>query len=162
MLVFVASAPTKRAMSAEKSVRGSRLYFAYGSNLDEQQMEERCFTAAIYGLAYIEGYQFVINGRGVASISEKPQGIVEGVLWTITPSDERLLDWYEGVPSGYYMKDCLMVTDKTSGGMVEALVYISTDSDLGQPRPGYLERIIRAAEHHGLSESYVRALKGWK
>lgn len=46
-----------------------RLYFAYGSNMDEAaQMAERCPGAEVIGLATLPGYRFVINQRGVATL----------------------------------------------------------------------------------------------
>lgn len=138
------------------------LYFAYGSNLDEMQMEQRCPNASIHGRARIKGFRFVINGRGVASISDSPYDVVEGVLWGISASDELVLDWYEGVTGGYYGKKHLLVKDLTTGEMVEALVYIATDVEFGEPRPGYLEKIIKSAQNHGFEEDYLEELKAWK
>lgn len=137
-------------------------YFAYGSNLDTKQMKLRCPTADLHGLARMMGYKFVINERGVASVVESSEHAVEGLLWKIFPHDECLLDWYEGVAGGYYIKERLDVEDLTRGEMVEALVYIATDKDLGGARPGYLEKIIQAARQHGFTEKYLQELQSWK
>ena len=140
----------------------TRLYFAYGSNLDEGQMAERCLAATKAGLARIKGYRFVVNRRGVASIVESPGDAVEGVLWMISTQDEKILDLYEGVATGHYIKEDLVVEDIASGEFIEAFVYIAVESEFGTPRIGYLEKIVRAAEKHGFTESYLKELKTWQ
>ena len=47
----------------------TRCYFAYGSNMDADQMGRRCSAAAIIGTASLEGYRFIINSRGVATVA---------------------------------------------------------------------------------------------
>jgi gamma-glutamylcyclotransferase len=140
---------------------GTRLYFAYGSNLDEEQMAQRCLTASPQSVASIHGYRFVINTRGVASLVESPGDHVEGLLWGISFQDEQLLDLFEGVATGHYSKEELFVEERETGQVVKALVYIATESEPGTPRPGYLEKILKAAEKHGLSEAYVEELRKW-
>lgn len=153
---------TDESQTALNDEKNARLYFAYGSNLDEDQMAERCLTADKTGLAQLKGYRFVINKRGVASILESPGDMVEGMLWSVSAQDEMILDLYEGVATGHYVKKNVLVEDLDSGEIVEALVYIATESELGTPRPGYLEKIIRAAEKHGFTEPYLRELRTWQ
>lgn len=43
-----------------------KLYFAYGSNMDESQMAHRCPTAKPAGKARLDVYRFIINDRGMA------------------------------------------------------------------------------------------------
>ena len=37
-----------------------KLYIAYGSNMDEEQMAFRCPTATLVGTAIVEGYRDVV------------------------------------------------------------------------------------------------------
>lgn len=46
----------------------TRRYFAYGSNMDRQQMRGRCPGAVLLGTARLPGYRFIINRAGVASV----------------------------------------------------------------------------------------------
>ena len=50
----------------------SKLYFAYGSNMNDEQMEFRCPDAEAVGTVCLEGYRlaFLSNGtgRGVSNI----------------------------------------------------------------------------------------------
>lgn len=135
-------------------------YFAYGSNMDVQQMGQRCPVGTLLGIARLEGHRFMINGRGVATIVPDPARAVHGVLWELSEPDELRLDGYEGVSSGTYRKESVNVT--TSGeNTVPAFVYVAHDSSSGSPRPGYIEKIVTSAKAHGLPEEYVRELRTW-
>ncbi len=136
------------------------LYFAYGSNMDLVQMGNRCERAATVGTARLASYRFIINSHGVATIVPDPASAVEGLLWSITDADERSLDRHEGVRRGVYRK-ALVELETQEGKTVKALVYIAADSTPGVPRPGYLEKIVSAAESCGLPTVYVDQLKPW-
>ncbi|NLN48493.1 MAG: gamma-glutamylcyclotransferase [Clostridiales bacterium] len=138
-----------------------RLYFAYGSNMDEIQMAKRCPEAKLYGKARLDGYRFIINSRGVSSIIKQPDNYVIGLLWNISSNNETSLDSYEGVASKIYFKeevnvDCIKSTVKHT-----ALVYIAIDDSPGNPRPEYLERIIKAADKFKFDPDYLIKLKEW-
>ncbi|EGX77073.1 hypothetical protein HMPREF9457_00855 [Dorea formicigenerans 4_6_53AFAA] len=80
-------------------------YFAYGSNMNLDQMEYRCPDAEVVENVRLEGYRLAFCGRptgsGVATILPEESSHVEGVLWKITPECERSLDFYEGYPHLY-------------------------------------------------------------
>ena len=135
-------------------------YFAYGSNMDVAQMDVRCPGAPVQASAKLNDFRFVINSRGVASIVDAPGSVVHGVLWEISPADERTLDRYEGVREGLYSKTT--VTVETSVGIVDdVLTYAATDSNAGPPRSGYQEKIVAAAKSHELPSGYIEELEGW-
>jgi gamma-glutamylcyclotransferase (GGCT)/AIG2-like uncharacterized protein YtfP len=137
-----------------------RYYFAYGSNMDEQQMYRRCVSPELVGLATLPGWRFRINSRGVATVVPDDGSTVHGVLWIIDEEDEQHLDFYEGVDAGYYVKRTATVY-RRDGEAVEALLYEATDDEPGSPREGYLERIVAAARRHGLPPRYIEELQGW-
>lgn len=106
------------------------LYFAYGSNLDCEQMARRCPEAEPVRAAQLRDWRLVF--RGVADIEPAARRTVHGGLWRITPRCEASLDLYEGVRSGLYLKRLVTVRTGRSSE-VEALVYV-----MGQPeRRGY-------------------------
>ena len=47
---------------------GTQPYFAYGSNMNNEQMKHRCPTAVPNGVAKLLKHRFLINTRGVASV----------------------------------------------------------------------------------------------
>ena len=137
------------------------LYFAYGSNMDGEQMRQRCPEASLAGTAVLPGYMFIINDRGVATIIPKQDASVPGVVWQVSASDESALDGYEGYRLGMYDKCFRAITDG-NGGTVNALVYIDhIHTPLGASRDGYLSRIMQAADAHNLPERHVNILRMW-
>lgn len=141
------------------SSTNQRLYFAYGSNMDDEQMCRRCpgTGAVVMGTAKLAGHRFVIFQRGYATVVPDPSSSVCGVLWKITPDCEKALDHYEGVGFGLYRRQCVIVETETLGS-VDALVYVASDNTPGRPRNGYMERIVAAARNHGLSAPYIEEL----
>jgi hypothetical protein len=74
-----------RAGEARQELRPKRLsYFAYRWNLDPQEMSERCPGAVLRGVARLDGYRFVVNRFGVATIVQSVLCRTFGVLWAIT------------------------------------------------------------------------------
>lgn len=136
-----------------------RLYFAYGSNMDEAQMAERCQGAILIDKVRLDKYRFIINSRGVASIIPDENSFVEGVVWSLREKHEQELDRYEGVRHNFYLKQEIPVKIKEIE--VPALVYIAVDQTPGQPRPGYLEKILAAAEKFQFCSEYRKELAGW-
>ena len=49
----------------------------------------------------------------------------------------------------------------TDDGPFEAWVYIDHRVDPGAPRPGYLERVVDGAVHHGLPQGWIDYLRRW-
>ena len=135
-------------------------YFAYGSNMDTGQMHNRCTDSRPIGTAELVGYRFIINSRGVATIVQDDSCTVHGVLWQTTDEDEASLDQYEGVEYGTYLRKYLHV-DTEDREVVRALVYIAADCVEGEPRNGYMRRILEAAENMGLPETYIAELNKW-
>lgn len=101
-----------------------RLYVAYGSNLNFQQMRYRCPTAKLYGIGTIDDYELQFKGqpgRAFATIAPQKGASVPVAVWEIHPQDEQSLDHYEGFPSHYFKQD---VPVKLEGKEVTAMVYI--------------------------------------
>ena len=78
------------------TTRHPNFYFAYGSNMNQDQMELRSPKAKPYGLILLPDHQLVF--RGVADIEESKGSDIPIALWEITAKDEAALDAYEGYP----------------------------------------------------------------
>jgi len=76
------------------------LYFAYGSNLNIEQMMMRCPTAQPVRRMIINNWRLVF--RGVADIEPCRNSRVYGALYSVLPADIIELDRYEGVKNGLY------------------------------------------------------------
>jgi phage replication-related protein YjqB (UPF0714/DUF867 family)/gamma-glutamylcyclotransferase (GGCT)/AIG2-like uncharacterized protein YtfP len=133
-------------------------YFAYGSNLSVQQMAQRCPDATDPRRAVLADHDWLINQRGVATVEPFDGTEVHGVVWQLSDRDLATLDSAEGVPQRY-RRDQLAV--HTDDGSSDAWVYIDHRVHPGAPRPGYLERIIEGAVHHGLPQRWIDFLRRW-
>ena len=134
------------------------LYFAYGSNLSVQQMARRCPDASAPRPAVLADHDWLINERGVATVEPFTGSRVHGVVWEVSDHDLATLDSAEGVPVRY-RRDRMTV--HTDDGPATVWVYIDHRVEPGAPRPGYLERIIAGAVHHGLPQRWVEFLRRW-
>lgn len=161
---------TRQAASSERTPRRGtegpprggkrRAYFAYGLNLDAPAMAARCPGARLVGPARLPGYRFVVNAQGLATVVPERDGSVQGVLWCIGARDEHALDRFEGVAARLYRKAQLTVHGPQDRPRA-ALVYLASDARPGAPRPGYLERVVAAAEAQGLDPGYIAELRRW-
>ena len=75
------------------------LYFAYGSNLNPEQIRRRIPEARAVGRATLRGWKLV--ERLYADIERSRGSRVEGVLYLVTKTELHRLDLYEGYPSIY-------------------------------------------------------------
>ncbi len=119
-------------------------------------MKKRCPAASPIGPVTVAGWDVIINVRGVATIVRRDNARIEGVLWSLTPACLTALDHYEGVARGLYHRAQVDVAraDET----VDAMTYIAAESDIGTPRPGYLEIILNGSAHFGLSAAHQQRL----
>ena len=74
-----------------------RLYIAYGSNINLEQMANRCPNSNVIGKEMLKGYE--LEFRGVATIVPKENAEVPVLIWVIDGRDEHSLDKYEGFPN---------------------------------------------------------------
>ncbi|MDG4665778.1 poly-gamma-glutamate hydrolase family protein [Mycobacterium sp. 236(2023)] len=133
-------------------------YFAYGSNLCVRQMAQRCPDATDPRRATLADHDWLINERGVATLEPFAGGEVHGVVWQLSDHDLATLDSAEGVPVRYRRDEMTVVTES---GAATAWVYIDHRVEPGPPRPGYLERILDGAHHHGLPKRWIQFLERW-
>lgn len=134
-----------------------RLYFAYGSNLDREQMARRCPTARPLERAVLPGYRLTFRARrggyGVADVEPHAPGRVAGALWEVFPSDLEALDRYEGYP-WLYRRETVQV--QAARGQVRALIYVMQPGcDLAAPHPRYVEVLVRGYRAWGLDLSLL-------
>ncbi len=79
------------------------LYFAYGSNLNLDQMARRCPDAEPVGRVRLDGYRLAFRrtGGGYLTILPDKGNHVDGLLWKVSAQDEQALNHYEGFPHFY-------------------------------------------------------------
>ena len=141
------------------------LYFAYGSNLDAEQMARRCPRARIFQPATLRDYALCFVGYSaarhgaVASVKYRKGSSTVGLVYTIDAKDLRSLDSFEGHPFVYERNRRAVVLD--SGKRAVAEVYQHLDQFTFGPGQKYLEIIDRAYRDIGFDRRVLaRAAKG--
>ena len=121
-------------------------YFAYGSNLNVEQMKARCPSAIIMGTAYLQDHRLAFRGSKTGAyltvIPSKGDSVPIGV-WDIDEADLRSLDRYEGYPTFYDRKEIELqcyLNDWTPSFTARGVIYIMTGNrQPGIPSERYLE-----------------------
>lgn len=138
-----------------------RLYLAYGSNLNIQQMRYRCPGAKVIGTAAIHNYELLFKGSRSGSyltIERKHGGKVLVAVWEVDKEDERSLDRYEGFPTFYYKKD-MNIDVKFFNGTIEkrvAFVYIMCEErPIGMPTQFYIDVCREGYRNFGFNEKFI-------
>ena len=124
-----------------------KLYVAYGSNLNMEQMKGRCPGSVFLGTGVIENYELQFKGSlhgAHATIAPKEGAAVPVGLWMIGRVDEMNLNHYEGYrPKGYCYYDKEQIPVKMANGKtVTGMVYIMDRmKDFGIPSPSYYHTV---------------------
>ena len=105
-------------------------YFAYASNLNRQQMRERCPESKPMFVATLPNYKLVFAGwsrqwrGGKASIQLFRGEKVMGAVYEVSERCLSRLDKYEGCPGDYHRLKVTVFDE--DGGPVEAVTYIKS------------------------------------
>ena len=121
-------------------------YFAYGSNLNQKQMLERCPDSKPKFTATLPNYKLVFVGwsrqwrGGMASIRPFRGEKVLGAIYEISDRDLRRLNNYEGYPGNYNRLNVTVFNE--DGESIQAVTYIKAGrSEETQPSPEYVSVI---------------------
>lgn len=151
---------------------GGMLHFAFGSNMDPEQMTERCSSALFVGIALLPDYRLDFprwsenRGCGVAGVVDAPGEGVWGVLYEIDDSQVKTLDQNEGYRPGRRENDYTRrkVTVLQSGVSRESIVsdaYFATPQP-NPPKPNdeYMSQLLKGARQWELPSEYIAFLEG--
>lgn len=139
------------------------LYAAYGSNMDPEQMLQRCPAAPLAGTGWLPGWRLTFGGEdlgwegALATVVEEPGAAVFVVLYDLANTDEQSLDSWEGADLGLYRTIRLRVETLEGGSL--AWLYVLHGYEGGLPSARYLGVIADAAEAAGAPTDYVRDLR---
>ena len=124
-----------------------RYYLAYGSNLNNAQMSNRCPNSVRVGVAKIKDYRLMFKGSysgNYLTIEEAAGYTVPVGVFLVDANDELRLDRYEGFPNYYYKKQMKVELhgDKGDSQLIDAFVYIMhEDRELGVPTDNYVAAV---------------------
>ena len=139
------------------------LYFAYGSNMDNDQMKERKINFTTRKKGTLRDYKLVFNkkaSRGnyvYANIEESKDELVEGALYEFPDKEIINLDKAEGFPRHYNKKEIIVFDENNVE--VNAIVYIAQPAHIVKglyPQREYLEHLLAGKDL--ISKSYFEEL----
>jgi gamma-glutamylcyclotransferase (GGCT)/AIG2-like uncharacterized protein YtfP len=139
------------------------LYAAYGTNLDAEQMRERCPHSPSRGPGWLIGWRLTFGGEdlgwegAVATVVEDVGEQVFVMVYDVPFQDERALDRWEGADTGLYRK--IRVRVQTLNGDELCWLYVLDGYEGGLPSARYLGLMADAAERAGAPDDYVTALR---
>jgi len=140
----------------------NRYYFAYGSNMNRDQMARRCGKGIktginFYSRVFLPDWKFLLCGGGYSSIDHcnavdlaAGNDRVWGTMYIIDSNDEKILDGYEDVAIGLYTKEemeffvCPPGKEDLNHDQLEkitGLVYVATRNDKGIISDEYIPRM---------------------
>jgi gamma-glutamylcyclotransferase len=138
-------------------------YFAYGSNMNWQQMQRRCPSSRFVHVARLPDYRFGITRHsrlrncGTANIYPVSGDEVWGIIYEVSDADLTVLDSFE---DGYRREILSFHPVKDGTQPLDALVYMADiDQNVPRPNPEYRRLIVEGAKHWQLPESYVALLE---
>jgi gamma-glutamylcyclotransferase (GGCT)/AIG2-like uncharacterized protein YtfP len=150
------------------------LYFAYGSNLNPEQMDRRCPGHKVVGMAALRDHRLAFPltshdwGGGVAGLQPSHGTSAWGIVYELSDEQLAALDRYEGYQGpedqhNLYDRQTVFVdlTRPDDGSIprrVRASCYFARPSNPAPPSRRYLDAILAGARHHHLPEEYVAAL----
>jgi gamma-glutamylcyclotransferase (GGCT)/AIG2-like uncharacterized protein YtfP len=137
------------------------IYFAFGSNMNSKQMENRCPGAIFISQARVNGWSYFINGNGYAGIEENLNSYTLGCVWKLSETHFKSLDEYEAVNEGYYHRTLIQASLLPSGIEKETVVYLSNNRTYGKPSQHYQEEVVEGAKQLGLPNDYIQMLLKW-
>lgn len=133
--------------AAPKKTTRKKIYVAYGSNMDFEQMALRCPDAEFLGVGMLRDWELLFKGSKsgfYATIEKKKGSSVPVMLWLVSAADEGRLDRYEGCPTFYYKKtvsvENVACTNarRPLGEKTRGMAYIMhEDRELGLPSEYY-------------------------
>lgn len=137
-----------------------RYYFAYGSNLCEQQMKKRCRSSRLVGPGVLKEHRLIFShfatdwGCGAADVIADTNHDVWGLIYQLSSEGFAQLDEYEALGTDYKRKEKLVYT--LEGQALHAQVYevIQKLAQHQKPNATYYNILAEAAEQHHFPDIY--------
>lgn len=149
------------------------LYFAYGSNMDWQQMRQRCPSARFQCIAVLADHKLAFTrfskgrGCGVADCTPSKGSRVWGVVYQVDEADIGSLDKHEGYRPGGRREDNCYVReerhvwrDAKADDPVAVQVYFAIPQE-GRflPNGDYRQLLVNGAKSWHLPSDYMAELE---
>ena len=137
------------------------IYFAYGSNMDPEQMQARCPNYQVIGIGKLPNYTLAFTrwsrswNSGVADILPERGKQVYGALYDLNLDDLKRMDKFADFPNSYVRQDIMVEYERE---FLPALTYVAIRQGVFLPSAAYLRKMIQGAEARKIPESYIQFL----
>ena len=138
-------------------------YFAYGSNMNWQQMQRRCPSSRFVCVARLPDYQFGITRHsrlrdcGTANVFPAQGEEVWGIVYEVSDADLAVLDTFE---DGYRREMISLLPDEDRQMPLQVLVYIAEiEPNVPRPNAEYRRLLVEGAKHWQLPSPYQTLLE---
>lgn len=121
----------------------NKLFVAYGSNLNLDQMSYRCPGSFVEDRGVLQNFRLTFRASGqagVANIEPAAGSTVPVLVWSVPAIDELALDRYEGFPYFYTKKRVHVQTPR--GGIMAWVYVMAPGHHVTPPGRGYLRTIL--------------------
>lgn len=151
------------------------LYFAYGSNLDLDQIRVHVPNVAVVGLASLADHRLTFPlyyegwGGGTAGVAHAHGETVWGALYELDEAGLAALDRYEGWKGpgdhhNLYERELVTVElvradDGSVPRRVRAYTYFARPLNPTPPARRYMETLLKGARRHRLPPEYIEWLE---
>jgi gamma-glutamylcyclotransferase (GGCT)/AIG2-like uncharacterized protein YtfP len=133
-------------------------YFAYGSNMNWEQMQRRCPSAKFVCVACLKDYRFAIarhsrlRNCGTANIFAEAGSEVWGIVYEVSEEELAILDGFE---DGYRRENVPVLSMGDGQRSIDVLVYIAEKEDNPPPPSSeYKGLIVGGARYWNIPEVY--------
>ena len=147
------------------------LYFAYGSNMNWEQIRKRCPSARFLGVAAMRNQRIAFTRKstkrccGVADVVPENGRTVWGVVYEICDHDIGALDFSEGYrpnrnENSYWRRECMVFLDNDDKQPLTVHTYFA-EHQQNPPCPNaeYMELILSGARYWHLPQEYIHELQ---
>ena len=129
----------------------TKIYLAYGSNLNHEQMADRCPNANYLGNTVLKDWRLIF--KSVATIEKDLGKYVPVGVFQITIECEKALDIYEDYPHLYDKKELDIILD---GIQVTAMTYVMVAKyGIAPPSRKYFNVISEGYKNCGLNSDFL-------
>jgi gamma-glutamylcyclotransferase (GGCT)/AIG2-like uncharacterized protein YtfP len=149
------------------------LYFAYGSNLDPQQLRQRCPSARFVAVAKLPDHRLAFTryakDRGCGTCDGVPElsQDIWGVVFEISEEDLGTMDASEGYVSGRPLTENAYLREqrevyrdgKQEQPILVWLYFANRQPNAPLPNAAYKEQLVAGASYWGLPKAYQEKLR---
>lgn len=142
--------------------------FAYGSNMDQEQMKKRCPGSSLVGVGVLQNHRLGFTYRstkrkcGVADIVPTTGAQVWGLVYQLSQSDWERLDKCEGRGTAYECRSYKIHLFPDNSTITVDAYYVMNPEDFVPPNDEYLQLILNVAKKNRFPEEYIRQIGGTK